>query len=252
MSTKWFENDAFWEAMAPALFTKERWAQTEEEVDAVLAILELPPGARILDLCCGPGRHSIELARRGFRVTAVDRTRPYLVRAQAMAKEERLEIEFVQSDMREVLRPEEFDAALNLFTSFGFFEDPEEDFRVVQNLHASLKPGGQLLFELMGKETLAGIFKEEREWRRLTDGSIFLEDRHVQPGWDWVTTEWTILTESSRFRHTFGLRPYSAVELTALVRRAGFTKTRTFGELATELPPYDHEASRLVLHTRRD
>lgn len=252
MANDWFENDAFWEAMAPALFTQEKWEETEEEIDAVLSLFNLAPGARVLDLCCGPGRHAIELARRGFEVTAVDRTEPYLERAEARAKEEGLGIEFVRSDMRDFVRPGAFDAVINLFTSFGFFEDPEEDLRVVQNLHTSLRPGGQLLFELQGKELLAAIFTEEREWRRLPDGAIFLEERHVKPGWDWVNTEWTIITSDSRFAHTFGLRPYSAVELTALVQRAGFSQTRTYGELSTELPPYDHEASRLVLHTRRD
>ncbi len=74
----WHEQDTFWDTVAPVLFTERRWSDAPAEVEQVAYLLGLGSGAHVLDLCCGMGRHSLELARRGFQVTGVDRTRPYL------------------------------------------------------------------------------------------------------------------------------------------------------------------------------
>ncbi|MEA3403954.1 MAG: class I SAM-dependent methyltransferase [Armatimonadota bacterium] len=122
----WHEDDAFWATWRPAMFGAERWERAPEEVEQALELLHPPDGARILDLCCGPGRHSLELARRGFRVTAVDRTEEYLRSLREAAADEGLEVEAVLEDMRRYRQPAAFDAAINLFTSFGYFEDEAE------------------------------------------------------------------------------------------------------------------------------
>ncbi|MBA7619403.1 hypothetical protein ES703_26742 [subsurface metagenome] len=94
----WHENDAFWETLAPMVFREQMWANVPLELDGVISLLKISPRARVLDLCCGPGRHSLELARRGFKVTGVDRTKLYLDEAQRQAEAEGLKIEFVQDD----------------------------------------------------------------------------------------------------------------------------------------------------------
>ena len=134
----------------------------------------------MLDLCCGPGRHSLEFARRGFRVTGVDRTAHYLTTARAAATREGLTVEFVQEDMRHFHRPAAFDLALNLFSSFGYFEDVANDLRVLQHLHDSLKSGGQVLLEMAGKEPLARMF-QPRTWHRHAERDEYLlEERIIQ------------------------------------------------------------------------
>ena len=70
----WYDDASFWSTFSPAMFEKKKWDIIPEEVDGILDYLRLSPPARILDLCCGPGRHSLELARRGFAVTGVDKT----------------------------------------------------------------------------------------------------------------------------------------------------------------------------------
>jgi len=142
MRKPWHEDDSFWEDFHDALFSPRHWEQAPQEIDAVLALSGTGPGASVLDLCCGPGRHSVELARRGFRVTGVDRTGRYLDEARAKAAEMGLEIEFVQSDMREFTRPSAFDLVISLYTSFGYFEDQDEDRKVLRNIHESLRPEG--------------------------------------------------------------------------------------------------------------
>jgi len=172
----WHEEDAFWQTFAPTMFGEPRWAAASGEVDQVLALAKIAPGAAVLDLACGPGRHALELARRGLKVTAVDRTAAYLAQARQRAAEQGLTVEWVQADMREFCRPEAFDAAVNLFTAFGYFENPADDRNVAGNLFRSLRPDGALVMEMVGKEILARIFRE-RDWHEEPDGTLMLEER---------------------------------------------------------------------------
>ncbi len=195
--TAWYENDDFWETVAPVLFNRERIDLAPQQVDQVIALLRLNSGAGVLDLCCGIGRHALELARRGHVVTGVDRTRAYLKRARAQAAAEDLKIEFIESDARAFRRAGAFDGAINLFTSFGYFEDPAEDLKVAENLHASLKPGARLVVDLIGKENLARRFRE-RDWHENTDGTLVLEDRKLRNGWDWLENRWILIKGGER------------------------------------------------------
>jgi SAM-dependent methyltransferase len=244
----WHDDDAFWEKLSSAMFSEKRLAGTGREVDGVLRLLDLEPGARVLDLCCGGGRHALELVRRGFAVTGVDRTAAYLERAESIARSEKLAIELVRADMREFERPNAFDAALNLFTSFGFFDDPADDERVARHLFESLRPGGRLVMDIAGKEVLARNFRP-RDWSRLDDGSLFLEERKLEPGYSAVTSTWILITATERFEHDLHIRLYSGMELAALLRSVGFIEVDLFGSL--QATPYDTSAERLVARARR-
>lgn len=153
----WYEQDNFWATFEPVLFTQQRITGAGEEVEQLVSLLDLQKPLSICDLCCGVGRHSLELARRGFEVTGVDRTPRYLGRARARAKDEGLNVEFVEADVRNFSRPEVFDVVVNLFTSFGYFEDARDDKKVLENVYKSLKSSGKLIVELRGKEALARI-----------------------------------------------------------------------------------------------
>ena len=118
----WHQDDEFWIEMAPFMFDQDAWEKSPVQLSRALDLMKIETEASILDLACGPGRHSLELARRGFQVTGVDRTAAYLEEARGRAKSEDLAVEFVQEDMRRFVRPDAYDGALSLFTSFGFFE----------------------------------------------------------------------------------------------------------------------------------
>lgn len=246
-SKPWHEDDEYWRTWTWVMFSPRRLAMAPEEVDRVIALLNLKSGARVLDLCCGIGRHSLELARRGFKVTGVDRTEYYLSIAREAAQKAGLPVELVRADMREFTRPDSFDAVVNLFTSFGYFDDPQDDRRVVTNVYRSLKPGGKLIIDVMGKEVLASIFRE-KDWRE-EDGSVILEERKVSENWGRMENRWILFKDGRRYENRLSLWLYSATELETVLRACGFSDVNIYGDLSGA--PYDHNARRLVAVARR-
>jgi SAM-dependent methyltransferase len=240
--TRWFDNDRFWQDFLPLMFNPDRLKATPHEVDLLIDHLGIAPGARLLDLGCGIGRHSLEFARRGFNVTGVDRTAFYLDKARAQADAEGLAVEFVQHEMVGFVRPDTFDAAISMFTTFGYYEDPADNQRTAQNVYDSLKAGGPFLIDVSGKETLAAVFRP-RDWYHLGD-MIVLEERELLGAWDRIHTRWTLLQGSERREGGFILHLYSAAELRALLTACGFRKVDFFGTL--ESGPYDQTARRLI------
>src|SRR5436309_709930 len=155
--TGWHEDETFWDAVSPFIFPPGSFVDEERTAAQILALAGVERGA-VLDLCCGPGRHSIPLALRGLAVTGVDRSPVLLRQAQENAEEKGVQIELVRSDMRRFVRPAAFDLALNVSISFGYFEDPGENLAVLANVQESLRPGGVFVLEVSGKEVEARRF----------------------------------------------------------------------------------------------
>ena len=240
---KWHEEDEFWEKWRRVMFTEERWSNAEKEISEIIDLLKIEPGSNILDLCCGPGRHSLELAKLGFKVTGVDRTHTYLAEAQKRASNANLSIEFILQDMRTYCNPDSYDAVLNLFTSFGYFEDAQDDKQVVGNVYESLKEGGRFLIELMSKEVLARLYRE-RDWYE-TDGVLVLEENKLIDNWSKVESRWRMIDGTERSEQVLRLRLYSASELVNLMKTCGFREVKAYGNLGGA--EYDHKAERLVV-----
>lgn len=243
----WFQNKDFWRSVHPILFRQRRREMATEDVNNIISLLKLKRGAKILDLCCGVGRHSLEFARRGYLVTGVDLTAMYIREARREAKREGLAIDFVQQDMRRFRRTNTFGAVINLFTSFGYFKTQRDDVRVAEHMHTALKKGGFFVLELMGKEVLARIY-QPRDWYEL-QGAIIMEERLPSSDWSTLENRWIILKGNRKKEFRFKLRFYSAVELTMLLKQAGFRKTDVYGDLAGA--PYDSKATRLIAVARK-
>jgi SAM-dependent methyltransferase len=239
---QWFEDDTFWETWGPWLFSQPRMEHAAKELDGMLGLLQLAPGAHILDLGCGVGRHSVELARRGFKVTGVDRTTSYLKQARERAVKENLEIEFIHSDMRAFMRPEAFETVINMFTTFGYFEDINDDRKVVKNMYDSLKPGGVFIIDTHGKETLAKIF-QKHNWEE-HEGVFVLQDHMVSQNWSWMKNRWIMFRDGERIEHTVSHRLYAGSEMAALLNEGGFSRVDVYG--GSDGRPYDENAQRLV------
>ncbi|GJM79193.1 hypothetical protein HMSSN139_16890 [Paenibacillus sp. HMSSN-139] len=131
------------------LVYKHRDAQgAKHEVQRMINWLKPAPGAKVLDLCCGMGRHSLALAEAGYRVTGVDLSEVLLREAKRLDTEGR--VTWHQADMRRLpLLNGEFDAVVNLFTSFGYFREDVEQIKALQEAARVLKPGGRLLLDFL-------------------------------------------------------------------------------------------------------
>jgi len=239
----WHEQESFWKTIAPVIFNNKVILAAPQDVEHLVSLINLHPGMRICDLCCGVGRHSLELARRGFQVTSVDRTALYLQEAKKKAQTEGLNIQFVREDMRRFCQPNSFDAVINLYTSFGYFEEQVDNRTVLENIYKSLKNNGKLVMELVGKEVVARIF-QERDWIE-EDGFVLLEERKVGKNWGSMSNRWIILKNGNKYEHRFHHRLYSAVELCNMLSSCGFQQVETYGGL--DGSPYDQKANRLVL-----
>ncbi len=237
---QWYENEELWK---DSPFNIEEIERAPKEIDKISSLADLEGDMKVLDLCCGVGRHSIVLAKRGYDVTGVDLTEHYLEKARKKAEEEDLEIEFVKEDMREFKRKEDFDVVLNLFTSFGFFEDEEENMKVLENIHESLRSNGKLILDVMGKEILARIF-EEKDWSKTND-KFMLEERSVEKNWSWMKTRRTLINDEGKKEYNISHWIYSAKELENMLKEVGFSSVEVYGNYDGE--PYNEEADRLVV-----
>lgn len=243
----WHSQDAFWELFEPLLFNRQRQSSAREQVRQIVELLQLEPGTRILDLCCGTGRHSLELSAGGYAVTGVDRTKRYIEAARLEGEERHLNASFLVADMREYCLPHGYDAILNLFGSFGYFDDPADDRKVVENMLASLRPEGQFLIETMGKEILARGFRT-RNWDEVGD-MLVLSEKTITHHWGRVETRWIVIRGTERIEHRVSIRSFSALELSSLLESCGFADVQVYGSLdGTE---YDQTAERLVVVGRK-
>lgn len=243
----WHEDDEFWKAVEPVLFNAQAVERAPEEIDRIINLLELKPPLNILDLGCGVGRHALEFAKRGYEVVGVDRTRFYLDRARETASSEGLDIDLVQADMREFVREDAFDLVVNLWTSFSYFEDIEDDRKILENAYKFLKRGGVFTIQMMSKEVLARIFVE-RSWREV-DGVLLLEEREVQKDWSWIKNRWIIIKDGERTDLDLSHRLYSATELKTMMSEVGFQNISVYGDY--EGSDYDNDALRMVMVARK-
>lgn len=219
--------------------------RVRREVDFVVNTLDLEPKASVLDLCCGQGRHSLELARRGFQVTSVDLSEALLYVARQRAEQESLQITFIQSDMREIDFHEEFDAVINLFTSFGYLENEAEDEKALQRVAAALKQGRRFLLDVFNRDYIVRSF-QGRDWRTMDEGWLLLEDRSFDFLSGRVGTEWiAIARDGVRYVRHSSIRAYTAAELRAMMERVGLKAERLLGDYRGN--PYDWNSPRLIV-----
>jgi ubiquinone/menaquinone biosynthesis C-methylase UbiE len=226
-----------------AFATEEKVEQAEEQALAATRLAGCPDGGALVDVPCGFGRHSLPLARAGYRVTGVDRSQVLLDEAARRAAGARGP-ELVRADYRDLPLPDvSFDAALNLYTSLGYLGD-EEDTRALAEIRRVLRPEGRLVIETMHRDWLARNVQEHR-WMRVGEGRLLLEQSAFDPASGVAQTTQTLIDGSGdRESRTWSLRVYSATELAAMVRRAGFASARCHGDL--EGGPFTTD-TRLVL-----
>jgi len=270
---EWFNDEDFWQKFAPVMFDEKRWAEVPAVADGVtrLAGLDLygektrsrksgssaarktgktasgRPGPAVVDLCCGFGRITLELARRGFNACGVDITASYLETARDDAEYEGLQIEFIKNDVRRFRRKNAFDTAVNLYNSLGYFENPEDDFLFLKNAHYSLKDGGSLIIDVLGKEIAVRDYTEAEWFDRA--GYTVLTECMPADSWSSVWNRWILIKDGQRIEKVFVQRLYAASELRSLLYNAGFTVVEIYG--GWDESPYDMNAQTLIAVARK-
>jgi ubiquinone/menaquinone biosynthesis C-methylase UbiE len=223
--------------------------QEEAEAQALAAarLAACPEGGELLDVPCGFGRHTVPLARAGYRVTGVDRSAALLEEARRRAAGERWP-KLVRADYRQLpFRDATFDAAINLFSSLGYLGD-EEDTKALTEIGRVLRAGGRLVIETMHRDLLVRIFLEQ-SWKLVGEGRLLLEQRTFDAASGVVQTTQTLIDGAGgRDSRSYSIRVYSATELLAMLARAGFGEARCYGDL--EGAPFT-TGTRLVIAATR-
>ena len=223
------------------LYFYEGWLDDElsdGQADLIWRTLQLEERAEVLDVPCGHGRIANRLAVRGARVVGLDADPFFLERARADALDLGVEVEYVEGDMRELPWTDRFDAVVNWFTSFGYFDD-EGNREWLATALRTLKPGGRLAIDIHSRDvfvrTLVPAWVIDR-------GDDLLVDRHrfdVGSGRD--TTERWIVRDGRVRKTTYSVRHYAYTELRSLLLEVGFTAVEAVG----------HDGEPLTLETRR-
>jgi len=220
-----FDEDYLW-FMEDAL--EER---SDAEVELILRLLELPDGASVLDAPCGHGRIANRVSAIGCRVTGLDSSRLFL----DIARERGPDVEYVEGDLRDMPFDGRFDAAINWFSSFGYFDD-EGNRRVLEGFRRALKPGGKLLIEQASREMLVANIPPSGQavWMTERGDDLQIDKVTFDPVAGRSHTE-RIIVRDGRVRRTgFSLAQPTAAQLVEMLREAGFGDVRAFDERGGE------------------
>jgi len=150
--------------------------------------------------------------------------------------------------MRRFKRPATFHLACNLFTSFGYFEREEDNLRVLDNVRESLRDGGALVMDMVGRERVERVGMEPRQ-TRFADGAVLIQQPHVNADWSRMDNHWTLVKAGQSRSYRFEHHLYSGQGLQRRLEGCGFTDVRLYGDLAGS--PYTPEAPRLVAVARK-
>ena len=227
--TDWFKDMDFWRNVSPMF----NWQEASVEVDLGLSLLQLSQGKSILDLPCGLGRHSLEFARRGFSVTAVDLMPFYIEEGQRRAKAEGLQIDFIQDDMRSFIRPNAFDVVWNFGSSFGFFRNREDDTSVILNAYQSLRKGGKLLIEMINREYVIDFWKYRDQIKHPPiEGITLTEKGRIYNDESQMLLRWLFDKDGDTKEFNLSLRLYSASEVKSILIKNNFTFADFYGDIS--------------------
>ncbi|MFT9849311.1 class I SAM-dependent methyltransferase [Aneurinibacillus sp. REN35] len=240
MDTAWFVR-SFQEDYS-TLYQHRDEASARQEIDNLLSRLPLPKSGRVLDFCCGDGRHSRALAQHGYEVVGFDLSE-YLL-AEAKKKTQQENITYYRYDMREIPFEDEFDVLFNLFTSFGYFEQDADNIKVLQRMSQALKPTGHLVIDYLNP-----LYIEENlvpESTREAEGKQIVERRKIENGF--VIKEITI-TEGGTTRQFFErVRLYHREEMKSMLESVGIDVTEVYGDY--DFRPYSKDGKRMIIYGR--
>ncbi len=222
---------------------------TQGEAEFVIDSMGLQPGAQVLDVGCGYGRHAMELAARGFHVVGLDLSTPLLVRGGEEAMRRGLEINFVRGDMRELDFDAQFDAAYCLFSTFGYFDD-ETNKKTIANVARALKPGGRLLVEILNRDYVIADLPTRVWWEG--DGCVVLEEVELNYFSSRIQVQRSVVFDDGRqLEQEISVRAYSLHEVGKLMHAAGFRVLEVSGGYQTRGRFFGNQSRHIIVLAER-
>ncbi len=206
--------------------------QTIREARFIAESLGVGEGATILDLCCGFGRHTIELAKRGYDMAGLDLSMPLLQKALREAQRRSLSIKFIHGDVRELSFNGIFDAIFSFQTSFGYFDD-RTSFNILRGVARALKPGGRFLIEVTNRDWIVPRLPLRIWWEG--PECLFLEEVEMDYTTSTLHTKRSYIYDDGRppWEQNIFIRTYSAHELRRMLELAGLRVLSLSGSIQT-------------------
>jgi len=232
--TSWFDSPYY-----HTLYKDRDDNEARGAIDGLLQALQLPEGARVLDLACGKGRHALYLAEKGFDVTGLDISEASIGFARQYESDN---LAFYQHDMRLPFRIRYFDAVMNFFTSFGYFDNDLDHLKSLKNVAAGLRPGGRFLLDFFNENHVRDQLVMQEE--KIVDGITFSIKRCLLEGYVIKTVEFNSKGQEYHFQEK--VRMFTLEDLESLCTTAGLNVCKRFGSY--DLEAFDPEVSpRLIL-----
>jgi D-alanine-D-alanine ligase len=210
---------------------------TQKEVDIFIAAVDMAKDSRILDLCCGQGRHAMELAKRGYvNVVGLDRSHYLINRARKINKTNGLNIIFKEGDARKLpFANDNFDFVLIAGNSFGYFDSDKEDIRILKEVMRVLKPHGKLLIDITDGKYMQEHF-DPRSWEWIDKNYFVCRERSLSKNLDRLVSREVIthVTKGVIADQFYAERLYSDEDLSNLLKKAGFEDYHNYLKVSSE------------------
>ena len=236
---EWFDSPYY-----HILYENRNKQEAERFIANMVRDLHIGPNAKILDVACGKGRHSRTLATFGFDVTGIDLSKNNI---EAAKQFEAPKLHFEVADMRCVYKREEFDYVFNLFSSFGYFEDDNDDYAAVKAFAGNLKPGGTLILDYMNTECTVKLLKSRDIVER--EGIQFHVQKRVENGF--IKKKIDFLVNGENHHYEEKLKVINHHKFKEMLHHAGLEERETFGDY--DLNPFNPSSSmRLILVAQKN
>ncbi len=237
-------NKTYFSLWDPSNPSSQNW--TKREVKLVID-LHLKKDAKILDIPCGQGRHSVELAKRSFQVTGIDYSSIALQTAKKWARQNKVSPVFIKQDMRSLKLNERFDAAIILGNSFGYFSDIDNE-KIIKNISTLLKPKAFFVIHLLNPIEVIKQFGKKNTFK-IFNGYVNIKDISFDPFNFVKESRWTIVRNSKKKILNVKLRFYTFPEIRSLLSRYGLNTIDVYGSL--DKKPYWFNSPVMVIVAKK-
>lgn len=226
---EWFDTPFYHQ-----LYKSRNYTEAQIFIDNLEKKLNFKQSDTFLDLACGKGRHSIYLNSKNYNVTGIDLSQNNI---KAAKQSENTHLHFFVHDMRETFRPNAFDFVLNLFTSFGYFDDNHDNFRAIKAVSENLKSGGKLVLDYMNSHKAIRNLSEFYE--KEVEGINFVITKTIKDGFILKNIDFDYENQHFHFQERVKILSFNDFE--QFFKKAGMNCQEVFGNYSLE--PFDVENS---------